>query len=147
MKKIVTMLALIALALTGCNKDDDSSPSKVFVVKINGDDFEVEDIEGYRDGDIVEVYAEDDDENFFIISLDAEDIEEGDTYDLEAGGDINISYNTEDGEFFYPLSGEMKILKLSDTRLEATFEFDSENFEGDEMEFEDGEVRIPLEDD
>jgi hypothetical protein len=147
-KKLITLaLCAFAVAFVSCNKDDDSGPSKAFNAEVDGEDFKAEDIEAFRDDDDIEVYADDDDGNYFLIHFNAEDIEEGESYDLEAGGEIRISYQNDDDNVFSPVNGEIKISKLSDTRLEATFEFDAEDFNGEEVEIKDGVVKVTLEKD
>jgi hypothetical protein len=146
-KKFITLaLCAFVVAFVSC-KDDDSGPSKVFTAEVDGDDFKAKDIEGYNDDDDVEIVAGDDDDNYFAIHFNADDLEEGETYDLDGVGDINIVYVTDDGTTFFPASGEIKITKLSDTRLEATFEFDAQDFDGEEIEIKDGVVKVTLEKD
>jgi hypothetical protein len=152
MKKIVTLLVLITFAATfsSCKKDDES-PSKVFSATVDDEDFKADEIEGYIDGDMLEVYAEDKDGNSFFGYMNSDDFEEGETYDFEDDFDeldAEIYYVTEDEEYFYPTSGKLKITKLTESRIEATFEFTAEDFSsGDEIEIEDGVIKMSLEKD
>jgi hypothetical protein len=147
MKKLLLMLLAAAFVgtLSSCSKDDDG-PSTVFTAEIDGDEFEVDDIFGYVDGDDVWVYGVDDDDNSIDIYFTTDDVEEGDTYDVE-DGDVTMIYYGEDGdEAYWAASGELDVTKLSETRFEATFEFEGDDFSGNTVDVTDGVVKTPLED-
>jgi hypothetical protein len=152
MKKILTILALLIFTATflSCDKDD-ASPSKVFTATVDDDEFKADEIEAFIDDDMVEIYAEDKNGNYFTAFFNADDFEEGETYDFEddfADLEGEFYYANEDDEFFYPASGKLKITKLTDSRLEATFEFTAEDLSsGDEIEIEDGVIKVTLEKD
>jgi hypothetical protein len=147
MKKLLLSIAVVAALGTfaSCSKDD-SGPSNVFTAEIDGDDFTADEIEGifWADDEDVDVVGYTDDEDGFVITFNTDDVEEGETYDLE-DLDIFIVYYDDDGNGFYPVTGEMHVTKLTDTRFEATFEFDGEDFSGEEIEVKDGVVKADLE--
>jgi hypothetical protein len=152
MKKLFTIIALftVATAFLSCSKDDES-PSNVFTATVDDDEFKADEIEAFIDDDMVDIFAEDKDENYFTIYLNANDFEEGKTYDFEddfVGSQGQIYYTNEDGDTFYPTSGKVKITKLTESRVEATFECTAEHISsGEEIEIEDGVIKVTLEKD
>jgi hypothetical protein len=150
MKKLLLSLSVVAFlgTLVSCSKDD-SGPSNVFTAEIDGDEFSADEIEGYfySSDDEVEVYGyTEDDENGFVIYFSTDEVEEGETYDF-SDLEISIAYFDEDDNVYFPVSGEMDVTTLTDSRFEATFEFDGEDFSSEEIEVTDGVVKSDLEED
>ena len=148
MKKLLLTFSVVAAlgALASCSKDDDG-PSNVFTAQVDGDDFVADEIDGVFWSDDDEVYVDGytDDDNGFSIYFSIDEVEEGETYDL-TDFEIYMVYYDEDEASFIPVNGEISVTKLTESRFEATFEFDGENYgSGDEIEVTDGVVKADLE--
>jgi len=80
---------------------------------------------------------------FIYLSFDLRDIDEGDTYDL-LDDDVEM-FMVHDGSDNGIITGEITFDKVSDTRIEATFEFTTfSSYYGEDMEITDGEVKATL---
>lgn len=132
--------------LASCNKDDDGGPSTVFTAEVDGDEFTADDIIGWIDGDDVYVYGEDDDGNIIDFDFTLDDVEGGESYDIEDAEIFAAYYNEDDEEYFYAVTGEVSVTTASESRFDATFEFDGTSFNGADVEVTDGTVKTPLED-
>jgi hypothetical protein len=147
MKSLLCSVSVVVLlgGLSGCGKNDAPAPSNVFTAQIDGVDFTADEIEGvvWADDD-VDVVGYTDNQNGFMIFFKKDEIEEGETYDLE-GTRILITYVHDDDNTYYPSIGEMHVIKLTDTRFEATFEFDGEDYSGGELVVKGGVVKTDLE--
>lgn len=148
MKKLLMILLAAASIgmLASCNKDDDGGPSTVLTAEVDGDEFTADDVEGWIDGDEVWIYGEDDDDNMLDILYSTDDVEAGETYDVEDGDVMLYYYNDSDDDTFYAIEGEVDVTAASDTRFEATFEFGaSSDFVNVDFDVTDGVVKVSLE--
>lgn len=151
MKKLLMLLfALASVAmLSSCNKDDDGGPSSVFKVTIDGDDFNFSEIEGMFDPDdddnIYIVAFDEDEENGAYIDFYMDDVDDTGSYDIE-DGDFSLGFFIDEEEVYYAYEGEVDVTSISESRFEATFEGVAYEYStGDEVDFEDGQVKASLE--
>lgn len=153
MKKLLMILLAAASVgmLSSCNKDDDGGPSSVFKVTLDGDDFNFSEIEGMffpDDDDNVYIIAYDEDEeNGAYIDFYLDEVDDTGSYDIQ-DGEISLGFFVNEDEVYYAIEGEVDVTSVSETRFEATFEGAAYEYStGDEVDFEDGQVKATLEED